>query len=97
MNYLELRKKYVLYRYVAIVLAIICILCTDWMIKNITIKIICILLVNVLLFFVMLFIKKNYIRAGNKLLHTNLDLYLGDNILNRIKSHIDQSCRWMLP
>ena len=44
------------------------------MIKNITIKIICILLVNVLLFFVMLFIKKNYIRAGNKLLHTNLDL-----------------------
>jgi len=74
MNYLELRKKYVLYRYVAIVLAIICILCTDWMIKNITIKIICILLVNVLLFFVMLFIKKNYIRAGNKLLHTNLDL-----------------------
>lgn len=74
MNYLELRKKYVLYRYVAIVLAVICILCTDWMIKNITIKIICILLVNVLLFFVMLFIKKNYIRAGNKLLHTNLDL-----------------------
>lgn len=74
MNYLELRKKYVLYRYVAIVLAVICILYTDWMIKNITIKIICILLVNVLLFFVMLFIKKNYIRAGNKLLHTNLDL-----------------------
>ena len=74
MNYLELRKKYVLYRYVAIVLAVICILCTDWMIKNITIKIICILLVNVLLFFVLLFIKKNYIRAGNKLLHTNLDL-----------------------
>ena len=74
MNYLELRKKYVLYRYVAIVLAVICILCTDWMIKNITIKIICILLVNVLLFFVILFIKKNYIRAGSKLLHTNLDL-----------------------
>ena len=49
MNYLELRKKYVLYRYVAIVLAVICILITAWAVRDITIQIICILLVNVVL------------------------------------------------
>lgn len=74
MNYLELRKKYVHYRYVAIVLAVISILCIAWMVRDSAIQIICILLVNVVLFLVMLFIKKNYMRAGNKLLHTNLDL-----------------------
>ena len=74
MNYLELRKKYVLYRYVAIVLAVICILITAWAVRDITIQIICILLVNVVLFLTMLFIKKSYIRAGNKLLHSDLDL-----------------------
>ena len=58
MNYLELRKKYVLYRYVAIVLAVICILITAWAVRDITIQIICILLVNVVLFLTMLFIKK---------------------------------------
>ena len=74
MNYLELRKKYVLYRYVAIFWAVICIISTAWAVRDITIQIICILLVNVVLFLVMIYIKKSYIRTGNKLLHTDLDL-----------------------
>lgn len=74
MNYVELRKKYVLYRYVAIVLAVISILCIAWMVRDTTFQILLILLVNVLLFLIMLFIKKSYIGAGTKLLHKDLDL-----------------------
>ena len=58
MNYVELRKIYVLYRYVAIVLAVISILCIAWMVRDTTFQILLILLVNVLLFLIMLFIKK---------------------------------------
>ena len=74
MNYLKLRKKYVLYRYVAIVLAVISILYIAWMVRDNAIQIICILLTIVSLFLVMLFIKKSYIGAATKLLHTDLDL-----------------------
>lgn len=74
MDYKALRKKYVLYRYVAIVLAIICILFVAWMVRDTTFQILLILFVNVLLFLIMLFIKKRYIGAGTKLLHTDLDL-----------------------
>ena len=74
MNYVELRKKYVLYRYVAIVLAVISILCIAWMVRDTTFQILLILLVNVLLFLIMLFIKKSYMGAGTKLLHKDLDL-----------------------
>lgn len=74
MNYLELRKKYVLYRYVVIVLADICILFTVWLVRDITILIISFLLISVLLFLVVLFIKKSYRAAATKLLHKDLDL-----------------------
>lgn len=74
MDYKELRKKYVLYRYVSIVLAVISILFIAWMVRDSAIQIICILLVNILLFLIMLFIKKIHIGAATKLLHSVLDL-----------------------
>lgn len=74
MDYKELRKKYVLYRYVVIVLAVISILCIVWMVRDSAIQIICILLANILLFFIMFFIKKSYIGAATILLHKDLDL-----------------------
>lgn len=74
MNYLEIRKKYGLYRKVAIVLAVLLILFIAWMVKDRSIQFFCIILINVLLFLSISIIRRGYIRSGTKLLYMDLDL-----------------------
>ena len=74
MNYLELRKRYAFYRKVAIVLAVLLILCVDWMVNDRSFQFFCILLINALLFLSISIIRRGDLRNGTKLLHMNLDL-----------------------
>ena len=74
MNYLELRKRYAFYRKVAIVLAVLLILCVAWMVNDRSFQFFCILLINALLFLSISTIRRGYLRNGTKLLHLNLDL-----------------------
>lgn len=74
MNYLELRKRYAFYRKVAIVLAVLLILCVAWMVNDRSFQFFCILLINALLFLSISIIRRGDLRNGTKLLHMNLDL-----------------------
>ncbi len=74
MNYLEILKKYGLYRKVAIVLAVLLILFVAWMVNDRTIQTLCILFINALLFLFIALIRRGYLRSGTKLLHMDLDL-----------------------
>ena len=60
MNYLELRKRYAFYRKVAIVLAVLLILCVAWMVNDRSFQFFCILLINALLFLSISTIRRGY-------------------------------------